>query len=174
MRTAKRTCREKRSAWPCGGEGRAGRACRPSRGNRPCPLRTRPGENRHRDRGAFPARQPANVLGGSLDLVHEAASPIGPDEDCYPPLVKRGPQLVEMFRAGQDGKLTVLPGVVDGSGIACRGDQRRDQNVRVEHHAHQALPGVLVRRSARTSPTASSTMRWIARGSAPALPALMS
>lgn len=45
----------------------------------------------------------------------------------------------------------------------------------IEHHAHQALSAFsLVRDSARTSLTASSTIRWISSGSASALRALMS
>src|SRR5208337_1816556 len=62
-----------------------------------------------------------------------------------------------MFRARQERKSTVFPGVVDCGGMARRGDQGGHQDVSIEHHAHQALSAfALARRSTRTSRTASS------------------
>jgi hypothetical protein len=56
-----------------------------------------------------------------------------------PRLLQRGPQLVEMLRAGQEREFTVFPRIIDGGGNASRGDQGGHQDVGIEHHTHQAL-----------------------------------
>src|SRR5262249_14592362 len=88
---------------------------------------------------------------------------------------KRGPQFVEMFGAGQQCELAVLPGVTDGGGMAHWRNQRGHQDVGIDHHAHQALSALpRARRLMRTSRTASSTMRCNSPGSVLALRILMS
>ena len=100
---------------------------------------------------------------------------IGFDELCDSRFLQRGPQLVELFRTGQQGKFTVLPSVIDGGGMASRGNQGGHQDVGIEHHPHQALSAFpRARRSARTSRTAASTMRCKWSGWASALRVLMS
>jgi len=121
------------------------------------------------------ARQRIDVLGELLDLVDQAAGLVWFDEFGHTWLLQRGPQLVDMRRAGQERKFSVQPGVDDSGGPAGWGDQGGHDDVGIEDHAHQALLAFrLARRSARTSLTASSTMHWISSGSASALRALMS
>ena len=89
--------------------------------------------------------------------------------------IERGPQLADMRCAGQDRKFSIQPGTDDSGGPASWSDQGGDDDVGIENHAHQALSAFrLARHSARTSLTASSTMRWISSGSASVLRALLS
>lgn len=53
------------------------------------------------------ARQRADVLGKSFDLVDQAAGSIRLDKISDSRLLQRGSQLVEMFRAAQQSKFTV-------------------------------------------------------------------
>jgi len=80
-----------------------------------------------------------------------------------------------MRRAGQERKSSVQPDIDDSGGLAGRGDRGGHDDVRIEDRAHRALLAFpLAQRSARTSLTASSTMRWISSGLASALRAPMS
>ncbi len=76
---------------------------------------------------------------------------MGLDQLGNPRLLERGAQFVERLRAAEEGKSAIFPGAVYAG---------RYQDVGVQHHTHQPLPGVaLARRSRRTSRTASSMMR---------------
>ena len=55
---------------------------------------------------AFDARQRIYALGKVLKLVHEAASRMGLDAFRDSRLAQRGPQLIELFRAGQEREIT--------------------------------------------------------------------
>jgi len=110
-----------------------------------------------------------------LIWFHQPPGPIGFDKLGNSRFLQRGPQLVELFRTGQQGKFTVLPSVVDGCGMARRANQGGHKDIGIEGHAHQALPAFpRARRSARTSRTAASTMRCNSSGRALALRVLMS
>jgi hypothetical protein len=58
---------------------------------------------------SFHARQRADVLGESFNLVHQAAGLIGLDKVSDSRFLQRGSQLVELFRAAQESKVTVFP-----------------------------------------------------------------
>lgn len=110
--------------------------------------------------GALHGRERAHVLGELFDLVDQAPGLVGLDESGHARLLQRGAQLVDVLRAGQEREFPVEPGVDDLGRVAGRSDHGGDEDVRIEHHAHQDFSACsLVRRSARTSLTASSTMR---------------
>ncbi len=81
-------------------------------------------------------------LGEPFDLVEQAAGLVGFDEFGDVRLFERGEQLVEMRRAGQEREFSLYPGVINRGGLAGRGDQGGDEDVGIEHHAHQALPSL--------------------------------
>ena len=83
-----------------------------------------------------------DVLGEPFDLVDQAAGLVGFDEFGDARLFERGEQLVEMRRAGQEREFSLDPGAIDRGGLAGRSDQGGDEDVGIEHHAHQALPSV--------------------------------
>ena len=84
----------------------------------------------------------ADVLGEPFDLVDQAARLVRFDQFGDTRLFERGKQLVEVGRAGEEGEFPLCPGAIDRGGLAGRGDQGGDEDVGIEHHAHQALPSV--------------------------------
>jgi hypothetical protein len=82
------------------------------------------------------------------------------DERGHFRLLQRGAQFVDLRRARQEREFPVQPHSDDCGGPAGRDDQGGHEDIDIDHHAHQALSAFfLVRRAARTSPTASSTRR---------------
>ena len=74
-----------------------------------------------------------------LQLVDQAAGFIGLDALGDPWLLQRGSQLVEMLRAGQEREVSLLPGAIDDGRLSYLNHESGNQNVGVEHHAHQAV-----------------------------------
>ena len=89
---------------------------------------------------AIHGREQARHLGQPFDLVDQAAGLVRFDELGDARLFERGEQLIEMRRAGQEGEFSLYPGAIDRGGLAGRSDQGGDEDVGIEHHAHQALP----------------------------------
>jgi len=99
---------------------------------------------------AIHGREWADVLGELFDLVDQAPGLVGFDEFGDPPLFQRGEQLIEKRRAGEEREFSICPGAIDRGGFAGRSDQGGDEDVGIEHHAHQGLP--LVGRGVRRGP----------------------
>jgi hypothetical protein len=126
-------------------------------------------------RRALDARQGADGLGQLLQLVYEAAGLIGLDPRGDRGLVQRGLQLVELLCADREREISLLSGAIDRGREPQLNQESGNQDVGIEHHAHQALSAFpLARRSARTSRTVSSMRASISSGSVSALRALMS
>jgi len=87
---------------------------------------------------AVHGREQAGDLGEPFDLVDQAPGLVGLDEFGDARLLQRGEQLVEMRRAGEEREFSLDPSAIDRGGLAGRGDQGGDEDVGIEHHAHQA------------------------------------
>ena len=125
-------------------------------------------------RRSVDAWQRAHIFGKPFQFVHETTGPIGLDALRDRKLAQRAMQLVELG-IGQEREIALLPGATDGGRVSLLEQQGENQNLGIEHHAHQALSAFsLVRLSSRTSRTASSMMFCRSSGSDSALGALMS
>ncbi len=67
---------------------------------------------------SFHARQLADILGESLDLVHQAAGLVELNKISDSWFLQSGSQLLEMLRSGQESKFTVFPSIIDDRGFA--------------------------------------------------------
>ena len=109
---------------------------------------------------SFYARQGRDILGELLDLVDQSPGLVWSDKFGQARLLQRGAQFVTLRGACQERKFSVQPSVNDRGRFTSRGDQRGHDDIGIENNARQAFSAFfLVRRSERTSLTASSTMR---------------
>jgi hypothetical protein len=89
-------------------------------------------------------RQRVHTLGQFCYFVYQTTSFVGFDTFGDRGLAQRGAQFVEMFSASQQREVSLSPSAIDRGGISSRNHEGRDQNVGIEHCAHQAFLALLL------------------------------